>query len=98
MTIDDQQRRLFRQRAKREMLEADVYAGMLVDMFRGTRHEAEADKLAQRVADSAVDASRLQRGVHQGERADEARVAAKTERQRAEKAVERWFTEDKRAR
>jgi len=99
MTIDEEQRRRFRRKASREMLEADVYAGTLVDMFRSTRHEAEAGKLAQRVADSAVDALLFQRGAHRNERAaeraEEARHAAKIERQQAEEAVERWFAEDK---
>lgn len=97
----NEQRRLSRRRATREMLEADAYAGALVNTFRGTRHEAEAEELARLVADSAVDASILQRGAHRDTRAAEhaeaARAEAKAHRQRAEEAVERWFTEDDRA-
>ncbi|MEU4445181.1 hypothetical protein AB0K14_23620 [Actinosynnema sp. NPDC050801] len=101
MTTNEQQR-LSRRRATREMLEADAYADALVNTFRDTPHEREAARLAQLVADSAVDASRLHRGADRDPRAAEgaeaARVKAKAERQRAEEAVQRWFDENNRAR
>ncbi|MFD9703846.1 hypothetical protein [Lentzea sp. NPDC059081] len=97
MTANEDQQRLARQRAAREMLAADVYAGALTNTFRGTRHEAEAVRLARLVADSAVDAAILRRGAHRSpsatRAADEARQVARLERQRADEAVERWFAE-----
>lgn len=101
MTANEQQR-LSRRKATREMLEADAYADALVNTFRGTRHEHEAARLARLVADSAVDASRLQRGADRDARAAESAEAAsaraKAERHYAEEAVQQWFKEDNRAR
>ncbi|QFZ20410.1 hypothetical protein [Saccharothrix syringae] len=99
MTANEPQR-LPHSKAAREMLAADAYADVLVNTFRGTAHEREAARLAQRVADSAVEASRFQRGADRDDRAAEqaeaARATAKAERRRAEEAVQRWFTEDRR--
>jgi len=75
------------------MLDADAYADALVNTFSGTRHEAEAKELARLIADSAVDASILQRGAHRSTRSEESAEAARAERQRAEKVVQLWFAE-----
>lgn len=98
MTANENQQRLSRRRATREMLAANDYASALTNTFIGTRYEAEARELARLVADSAVDAAILRRGAHRSSGAEEKAVEAqqvdRRERQRAEESVERWFAEE----
>ncbi|TDX84936.1 hypothetical protein [Amycolatopsis arida] len=88
---EDAARAAFLRTARRQVLDADTFAGDLVAFFRGTEQEDAARRLARQVAGTAEDAT-LSAG-RTGRRDAELDMAMRRARARAEQFVQQWLSD-----